>query len=179
MTNVIRPHRVKPAVLESQLKTQIRNVVVGSLGLLGLGYWATLSAQSVRNVDYPSTGGDPGSTRYSTLTQIRASNVGQLKEAWRRDLGGPGQVQNQPIVVGGVLYGVGLDGAYAVDAATGQTKWEYKPAGPMGRRNARGAGFWTDRKERRLLLALGNFVVALNADTGKEIPGFGKEGRII
>jgi quinoprotein glucose dehydrogenase len=157
---------------------RIRIVLFGGLGMLVLGYLVTLSAQATRNVDYPSLGGDAGATRYSSLTQIDAKNVSQLKQVWRRDLGGPGNVENQPTVIGGVMYGVGLNGVYAVNAATGEVKWEYKPAGSMGRRNARGEAFWTDGKERRLLVALGNFVIGLNADTGKEIPGFGNEGRV-
>jgi glucose dehydrogenase len=69
--------------------------------------------------------GDNGSQRYSTLTQINAQNVGQLKEVWRYDLGGPAQIENQPIVIDGVIYGMGLSTTYALDAATGKVKWEY------------------------------------------------------
>src|SRR6516225_301082 len=67
---------------------------------------ATLNTASSKNVDYPSYGGDPGGMRYSTLTQINAQNASQLKEVWRYDLGGPATIENQPVVVNGVLYGV-------------------------------------------------------------------------
>src|SRR2546425_12788078 len=77
-----------------------------------------------RNVDYPFSG-NPGSQRYSTLTQINAQNVSKLKEVWRYDLGGPAQLQNQPVVIDGVIYGMGVSTTYALDAATGKIKWEY------------------------------------------------------
>src|SRR5438093_13594284 len=113
------------------------------------------------NVDYPFSG-NPGSQRYSTLTQINAQNVSQLKEVWRYDLGGPAQIQNQPVVIDGVIYGMGLTTTYALDAATGKVKWEYSPP-PISGRNPRGVGYWTDGKERRLLITRNNFIVALDA----------------
>src|SRR5258705_4371026 len=85
-----------------------------------------------RNVDYQFSG-DPGSQRYSTLTKINAQNVSQLKEVWRYDLGGPAQIQNQPVVIDGVIYGMGLTTTYALDAATGKVKWEYSPPPISGR----------------------------------------------
>ena len=72
-----------------------------------------------RNVDYPFSG-NSGSQRYSTLTQINAQNVNQLKEVWRYELGGAAQLQNQPVVVDGVIYGMALTKTYALNAATTQ-----------------------------------------------------------
>src|SRR5215475_1070300 len=112
----------------------------------------TLDTASSKNVDYASYGGDPGGMRYSTLTQINAQNASQLKEVWRYDLGGPATIENQPIVVNGVLYGVSAKTVYALDAATGQTKWVYTPATFPGR-NPRGVTFWTDGKVRRIIVA--------------------------
>lgn len=159
------------------MKIRTSFVVLGSLGILALGYLATLSAQATRDVDYPFYGGDPEATRYSTLTQINSSNVSQLQEVWRYDLGGPATIENQPIVVNGILYGMGTDTIYALDAATGKVKWETKPPRVAGR-NPRGETFWTDGKERRLLVARGAVVTSLNADTGKIDPGFGVEGDV-
>src|SRR5262245_53712950 len=121
---------------------------IASLAVAGM----TLAQVSTapRNVDYPFSG-NAGSQRYSTLTQITSQNVSQLKEVWRYDLGGPAQIQNQPVVIDGVIYGMGLTKTYALDAATGKVKWEYNPT-PIGGRNPRGVGFWTDGKERRLLI---------------------------
>src|SRR5579872_3670175 len=93
---------------------------------------ATSKTASSQNVDY-LWGGDPGGMHYSALTQINAQNASQLKEVWRYDLGGPATIENQPIVVNGVLYGVSAKTVYALDAATGQTKWVYTPTTFPGR----------------------------------------------
>src|SRR5215831_4326293 len=74
---------------------------------------ATPYTASSKNVDYASYGGDPGGMRYSTLTQINAQNASQLKEVWRYDLGGPATIENQPIVVNGIIFGAGLNNVYA------------------------------------------------------------------
>ena len=155
----------------------IGGVVFCTIGLLSAGVFTMNGASPPKNVDYPYYGGDPGATRYSTLTQINAKNASQLKEVWRFDLGGASTIENQPIVVSGILYGVGVNTVYALDAATGKSKWEYTLTSQIGR-NPRGVTFWTDGKERRLIIAKANLMTALDADTGKPIPSFGKEGTV-
>src|SRR5215467_9764709 len=49
-------------------------------------------------------GGDSANTRYSTLTQINASNVGRLKVAWALQLGSLRSQESTPILVGDLLY---------------------------------------------------------------------------
>lgn len=154
-----------------------RTAVLCALAFSLAGFLLIHAATPPKNVDYPYYGGDPGATRFSTLTQIDAKNVSQLKEVWRYDLGGQGTLENQPIIVNGILYGMGTDTIYALDAATGKIKWETKPPNLAGR-NPRGETFWTDGKERRLLVARGAVVTSLNADTGKIDPGFGVEGDV-
>jgi quinoprotein glucose dehydrogenase len=155
-----------------------RRSVVGAAGILLAIVGMTLAQvrPAPRNVDYPFSG-NPGSQRYSTLTQFNAQNVSKLKEAWRYELGGSAQIQNQPVVINGVIYGMGLTKTYALDAATGKIKWEYDPP-PIAGRNPRGVGYWTDGKERRLLITRSNFIAELDADTGKVIPSFGVNGQI-
>jgi quinoprotein glucose dehydrogenase len=157
----------------------IRKIINGALCLLLTGPLIIRSANqpSPKNVDYAWYGGDPGATRYSTLTQINAQNASQLREVWRYDLGGPGAIENQPIVVDGTLYGAGMSNVYALDAATGKVKWEVSLPSDQGR-NPRGATFWTDGKARRLIVTRNNFMAELNADTGQLVPGFGNEGKV-
>jgi quinoprotein glucose dehydrogenase len=125
--------------------------------------------------------GDPGGTHYSRLTQINARNVGRLHEVWRYDLGGNSELENTPIMVGGVLYGTGNGKVFALDAATGVQKWSFVPDLPRGHRsafNSRGESWWTDGQTRRLLVTAANFVYSLDPDTGKPDPSFGDNGRI-
>jgi quinoprotein glucose dehydrogenase len=148
--------------------------------------------QGAVNGEWRYYGGDSGTTKYSPLDQINASNVKNLeiKWQWRADNFGKLPDHNwevTPLMIGGVLYftaGTRRD-AVAVDAATGETLWMYRlDEGPRGnlvaRTNNRGLAYWTDGKgdERILLISPGYQLVALDAKTGRPIPGFGTNGVI-
>ena len=135
-------------------------------------------------------GGDAGSTKYSPLDHINASNVKQLEIAWRwkAENFGPRADYNwetTPLMIGGVLYftaGSRRD-AIAVDAATGETLWMYRlDEGERGARAVRtqnrGLAYWSDGKNdhRILLISPGFQLIALNAKTGVPIASFGKGG---
>src|SRR5271165_4590308 len=137
-------------------------------------------------------GGDAGSTKYSPLDQINASNVNQLQIVWRwkAENFGPRPDYNwevTPLMVGGVLYftaGSRRD-VVAVDAASGETLWMYRlDEGERGdravRTQNRGLAYWTDGKDdaRILLMTPGFQLVELDAKTGRVMPGFGKGGII-
>ncbi|HLJ55827.1 MAG TPA: PQQ-binding-like beta-propeller repeat protein, partial [Chthonomonadaceae bacterium] len=129
--------------------------------------------------EWPSYGGGPDGIRYSPLTQVNRDNVAQLQVAWTYDPGeGPGGTQCQPLVVGGVLYGVTPQhNVVALDAATGQQIWKFE-SGIVGRGPNRGLSTWAEGGERRIFAAVVNWVYALDAATGKPVPSFGDNGRI-
>jgi len=136
-------------------------------------------AQTGHNARFPF--GDAGGTRYSPLTQINKSNVARLKQVWRYDLKPDSEVQNTPIVVDGVLYGVAAGKVIALDAATGAEKWVFAPDLPQRSRAGfkdRGESWWSDGKQSRLLVTASNFVYSLDPATGKPDPAFGDNGRI-
>jgi quinoprotein glucose dehydrogenase len=151
--------------------------VLAGVCAASLAHVAPALAADASGADWPAYGGDAGGTRYSTLTQINKQNVSQLKQAWRLDLD-PVAMQTQPIVVDGVMFAFAPGGnVIAVDAATGKQKWSFKLAqAPRG--NGRGISFWTDGKERRLIVPANFLVYALNPDTGQPIAGFGDNGHI-
>lgn len=63
---------------------------------------------------------------YSPLNQITKANVGKLKMVWTRGIG-PGVQEGTPLVHNGVMYFPNpSDYIQAMDAATGELKWEYK-----------------------------------------------------
>src|SRR5215470_14648801 len=63
---------------------------------------------------------------YSPLDQINRSNVGELTLVWSRPMA-PGIQEGTPLVHDGVLYMPNpLDVVQAIDAATGDLKWEYR-----------------------------------------------------
>src|SRR5262245_14760571 len=92
---------------------------------------STLGAQSgAKNGEWRSYAGDTGSTRYSPLDQINASNFNRLEIAWRfkTDNLGPRpeyQYEGTPLMVGGVLYATGGSrrAVVALDPATGEQLW--------------------------------------------------------
>ncbi len=128
--------------------------------------------------DWPVYGGSPQGTRYSSLAQIDRSNVKQLAVAWTFDTGEKGGLQTSPIIINGVLYGITpSQKVIALDAATGKLLWKFD-SGIPGPQPNRGLAFWTDGKERRIIVGVMNYVYALDATTGKPIPTFGDSGRI-
>lgn len=129
---------------------------------------------------------DANSSNYSPLKQITVSNVSQLKLAWtfsmqdKRPGTQPGRSQCNPIIVDGVLYATSASQwAYAVDAATGKQIWSFDPfSGGEGAEVNRGLTFWENGTDKRILVSAGNFLFALDAGTGKPVPGFGENGKI-
>ena len=134
-------------------------------------------AQNKRR-DWPVYGGASENNRYSSLTQINRKNVQQLKVAWSFDTGETGGLQTSPIVVAGVMYAyTPSQKVIAVDAATGKLRWKFD-SGVGSLQPARGLVYWSAGKDRRILAGVMNFVYALDIDTGKPIPTFGRQGRI-
>src|SRR6267378_832191 len=55
--------------------------------------------------------------------------------------------------------------------------WKFD-SGIRGTQPDRGLAYWADGKDKRILAGVMNFLYALDAATGKPIPGFGIRGRI-
>ncbi len=81
-----------------------------------------------KNVNWTMYGNDYTNQRYSELDQINDQNVGQLTKAWDFDLNVEDAQENTPVVVDGTMYVTTANGpkyVYALDAVTGEKKWEY------------------------------------------------------
>ncbi len=146
-----------------------------------------LSATFITNNKHtPENGGDWGDylggsdrNHYSELTQINRSNVNQLKIAWTYATVDSGQMQVNPLIIDGVLYGVTPSvQAFALDAATGKELWVFGDKLNAWHSTSRGVAFWTDGKEKRILHTIGSFLYCIDARTGKAISSFGDNGRI-
>lgn len=167
------------------------------LVLLGVGCGSATetSPRSHADEEWRSYSGDVGSTKYSSLAQIDIDNVAQLSVVWswesadyRPAEGAPESfvnpvLQATPLKIGDRLYTTTNQGrAAALDPGTGEELWVFDPAtynwtGSSTRAN-RGPGFWTDGSERRLLFISGERLVAVNADTGIPLSGFGDGGAV-
>ncbi len=144
------------------------------------------------NGEWPYWGGDAGSTRYTSLSQIDADNVDQLRVAWRWKAlplldGAPDpNLKATPLMVGGTLYtSAGVNQAAAIDAATGETKWVFTPdpleigRHPVGM-SGRGLAYWTDGKDARVFHNTSDGrLIAINCANGQTYPEFGENGYVI
>ncbi|HEX6224648.1 MAG TPA: PQQ-binding-like beta-propeller repeat protein [Chryseolinea sp.] len=132
-------------------------------------------------------GGNAEGTQYSSLDQITTSNVGSLKLAWQYHSGDADTAQNRsqiqcnPIVVDGVLYGTSPTlKAFALNASTGEQLWKFDSvsSGDGGLGVNRGVTYWEEGDDKRILYSFGQYLYALDARTGKKIPTFGERGRV-
>ncbi len=130
--------------------------------------------------------GDAGSRRYSALTQINRSNVAQLREAWTfHSADGRGNIQCNPIVVDGVMFGPTPGRAIvALDATNGKELWRFKlpPVQRPALEDAparRGLVYWAGDAQHgpRIVFTCGNFVYALDPKSGRPCADFGERGR--
>ena len=135
--------------------------------------------------------GGSDSAHYSALKQINRTNIDKLEVAWTYATGDDGAYAFSPIVVDNVLYVLAKNGSLvALDAATAKEIWvhQFEPArdvpggrGTGGRaRGNRGINYWEskDRSDRRLLIAVNNYLEAIDARAGNLIDSFGDHGRI-
>src|SRR4030081_117129 len=85
---------------------------------------------------------------YSPLDQINRQNAGQLQLAWSWAMDDTGAQEATPLVHDGIMYLPNPRGVIqALDAATGDLIWEYRPeiaAAAPQRGAARGSGEQTD-----------------------------------
>ncbi len=155
--------------------------------------------------DWPMANHDAAGTRFSPLKQINTKNVSHLKLAWEFDTlvedpapppqppppaevhpGDPAPATPRPaarrprrrmLMVDGVVYmSTGYSRLVALNAETGQKIWEFESVHPPA---LRGISYWPGAKgfPPRIIYGTGDgFLVALNAKTGKLVPGFGAEG---
>ncbi len=139
-------------------------------------------------------GGNKENNHYSSLTQIDTNNVTQLQVAWEyhtHDSDKMTQIQVNPIMVDGVLYGVSPKlKLFALDAATGKEKWTFDPVSDSAQVKAfgnayftmnvcRGVAYYSDGKEdKRIFYSASSRLYCINANTGKPIESFGDKGSI-
>lgn len=137
--------------------------------------------------NWPVYLGDKASTHYSTLKQITPRNVHRLRVAWEYRAGDArpnnlSQIQCNPLVIDGVLYGISPQlKLFALDAATGRERWRFDPfaGAPNGGAGvSRGVTFWSGGAEQRILFPAGRHLYAVDAKTGRPIESFGQQGRV-
>ncbi len=174
---------------------------VGRLALLAVGCSVSCigspPASESAPGDWTHYGGEAGSTRWSSLSQIDATTVQQVGIAWTWDsidnailAEGPAVrslgFQVTPLAIAGVLYlSTSLSRVVALDGATGETLWVFDPeAYRQGRPPNwgfvhRGVAYWRRGDRSRIVHAAGNGrLYSIDAATGIVDPSFGDGGSV-
>jgi alcohol dehydrogenase (cytochrome c) len=149
----------------------MRNFLTPVMLGLALGAASGAGAQN-----WPVYGGDTGNTRFSESKQINTGNVSKLKVQWALQLGTNRSQESTPILVGDTLFvtsSFGPKNTFAVNAKTGEVKWNYQPDVPKGIEqyaccdvNSRGVAY----NDGKIFVGrLDANVVALDSKTGKEL----------
>ncbi len=163
----------------------------------------SLQAQTSQPVEWPAYGNDAGGMRFSPLTQINPQNVTKLTVAWTfrtgeleqykgTDAAEKAAFEATPLMVDGTLFfSTPTSRVFAVDAATGQKKWDYNPEvylrQDLSEITSRGVSIWpapndkaaTAGASKRVFVAtLDGRLIALDARTGQPVVTFGKAGSV-
>ena len=105
---------------------------------------------------------------YTSAGQIDSNNVEGLHLAWKFKIGDRGPLEVSPIVYNGTMYVTSAhDHVYALDAATGKQKWEFKDSPHVISFAAnRGIGLYDGKV---FLGTLDGHLIALDAATGEKV----------
>ena len=152
---------------------------------------SALAQYGTQSGDWPSYGGDTGSTKYSPLDQINAANFEDLEVAWTwtsvdteldiealEEVNGYVNINNfqgTPLKIGDRLYIItAMNLIAALDATTGETLWTHDPevylsGSPVNNIgfHTRGVSYWSDGIEARIIVGTNDgYLVSVDAETG-------------
>lgn len=152
-----------------------RSVSLALLLAVGFNPVQDARAQAAGN-EWTTPSGTVEGTRFSSLSQINAGNVGQLKEEFHFSTGVRAGHQGAPLVVGNTMYVVGPfpNKLFALDLTRpGQTRWVFDPRpSEFAKGQAccdiinRGAVYANGKV---IYNALDNTTVAVDAVTGRQV----------
>lgn len=132
--------------------------------------------------DWPTFGHDASNNKFSQLTAIDTSNVSQLTEVWRiEDTADVAGLYVNPVMISNRLIGL-MPSSHlvAMDPATGKVLWSFKPDTsniPNWSKGITGLPGSNDAPDRIFLIS-GGILYSINAETGKVMEDFGKNGRV-
>lgn len=158
------------------MKIKLKFIVAISIIFIG-----TVAFQMIDtgNEDWSEYLGGADRNHYSTLTQINPENVNKLQIAWSYSTPDSGQMQVNPLIINGILYGVTSSvQAFALDASSGKEIWRFGDPLKNWASTSRGVSFWKEGNDERILYTAGPNLWALNAKNGQPIESFGDKGKV-
>lgn len=183
---MIIDHRLNQEKVKNK---EVKNVIF--LAVVSLFIACTPSAKKEYK-NWEIYGGSKENIRYSSLTQIDTSNINRLKIAWEfhtNDNDSLSQIQVNPIVVDGILYGVSPKLLlFAIDAATGEKLWTFDPADPDA--SGKGKGYFSINVcrgvvvyrekdgSKKIFYSASSYLYCIDAKTGRPVQSFGEYGKI-
>ena len=123
-------------------------------------------------------GGGPDQSKYVVAEDINKNTVEQLQPAWSYSTEDGRVYQWNPIIVDTIMYVLAKNSSLvALNAITGKEIWIHTNLRGI---TGRGINYWEskDRKDRRLLFQMNNYLQAIDALTGKSILTFGNKGLV-
>src|SRR5260370_36304469 len=91
-------------------------------------------------------GGAADSAQYSSLAQLKRSNVSKLQVAWTFPTGDNNKYFFNPVVVDGLMYVLAKSNSIvALDAATGKEVWTHAPEPDTTVITTRGINYWESK----------------------------------
>ena len=170
--------------------------VSAGLAIVVLATAAGMAQQGAAGGEWRRYSGDAGSTKYAPLDQINKDNVARLQIAWRRpavdrsllkrkpDLSFSRDFRATPVMINGVLYGPnGIGLVEAFHPGTGRTLWVQQPFADEPQQglsgvSTRSVAYWAEGNQQRLFVIRGEYLVALDARTGRPVTTWGEGGRV-
>jgi quinoprotein glucose dehydrogenase len=148
---------------------------------LALALILFFSGKDRPDIEWTEYLGGPDRNHYSPLEQVNRSNVSKLKKAWEYHTGDTsGQMQCNPIIVDGLLYGTSASiEVFALEPFTGKEVWRFRNAGDVKWYSlSRGVSYWAKGEDKRIFFTAGEWLYALNAKSGELVKSFGNGGRV-
>ncbi|RYY24716.1 MAG: c-type cytochrome [Chitinophagaceae bacterium] len=136
--------------------------------------------------------GSDENIHYSSLREVDTSNVKHLQVAWEYQSGDAdtanfSQIQCNPIVIDGVMYGTTPQmKLFALEAISGKERWVFNPLDSLGKdkrsffimNNCRGVAHWRGGDQQRIFYTAGSHLYSINALTGTVDTMFGERGKV-
>ncbi len=174
---------MRKAIAAARMPVSTGLAMLAGYLLTGFNAWA--GAPGTADGQWRFIGGDSAHTRYSPAAEINADNFEDLEEAWVWDGASfnAASGRSTPIYVNGVLYTVAGPRRHvvAIDPESGETIWSYREPNTrryeysMRKDYGKGVAYWqVDGRGVIYIISPAFFLTALDAETGRPLPGFGK-----